>query len=128
MRDNAWIPGRLIGGTALIVGPLVFLAGLLVRYLGLQAADFTLRQQIWFNQQTFDAPSQLAAYAQHPGLVTAGYALFAAGAILLVPAVIAFARIVVRKSPTWRSGPARYSSSPCPRACTSPASTAPLSS
>ncbi|MDA3646689.1 hypothetical protein LZ318_02195 [Saccharopolyspora indica] len=96
---NAWPPGRLIGGTALIVGPLVWFAGLLVRHLGVRAAEFTPQQEAYFAAQTFDAPSQLAAYAQHPSLVTAGYALFAGGAVLLFPAVVTFARIVAARCP-----------------------------
>ncbi|MER7079638.1 hypothetical protein SAMN02982929_03085 [Saccharopolyspora kobensis] len=97
--SNAWPPGRLIGGAALIAGPLVWLAGLLVRHLGARAAEFSPQQEAYFAAQTFDAPSQLAAYAQHPSLVTAGYALFAGGTILLFPAVVAFARLVAARCP-----------------------------
>lgn len=96
---NAWVPGRYIGGAALIAGPLVWFAGLLVRHLAAEAADFTPQQQAWFDAQTFDAPEQLAAYVQHPALVTAGYALLAGGAVLLFPAAITFARIVATRSP-----------------------------
>ncbi|OEU96250.1 hypothetical protein [Streptomyces oceani] len=95
----AWVPGRVIGGVALIVGPLVWFAGLLVRHIGVQVADFTPDQQALFDKQMLTAPEQLTAYAQHPQLVMAGYTLFALGSVLLFPAVIAFARIVAARSP-----------------------------
>lgn len=97
--DNAWLPGRWIGGIALLVGPVVFLTGLVVRHVGVSMATFTPAQEAWFDEQTFAAPRQLAAYAQHPGLVTTGYTLFAAGAVLMVPALLAFGRVVARGAP-----------------------------
>jgi hypothetical protein len=97
--DNAWLPGRWIGGVALLVGPMVFLAGLVVRHIGVSVATFTPAQEAWFDEQTFAAPRELAAYAQHPGLVTTGYTLFAAGAVLMVPALLAFGRVVARGAP-----------------------------
>ncbi|MFF5211231.1 hypothetical protein [Streptosporangium sp. NPDC000396] len=62
---------------------------------------FTPEQLEWFDKQPFAAPSQLAAYVENPVLVTAGYACFAAGAILLCPAVITLARIVAARSPRF---------------------------
>lgn len=98
-HGSTGFPGRLIGGGCLIVAPLVFLAGLIVRHVAPLAATFTSEQQAFFDRQQFAAPAQLATYAQHPGLVTAGYALFAGGAILLFPAVVALARVVARGAP-----------------------------
>lgn len=89
-------PGRAV---ALIVGPVLWLAGLVVRHLAVETAGFSPQQRRWFDEQSFAAPEQLAAYAHNPELVTAGYALFAAGTILLCPATIAFARIVAATHP-----------------------------
>lgn len=97
--DNAWVPGRWIGGIALLAGPVVFLAGLVLRHIGVSVATFGSAQQAWFDEQTFAAPRQLAAYAQHPDLVTTGYTLFAAGSVLMVPALFAFGRVVARGAP-----------------------------
>jgi hypothetical protein len=97
--DCTGFPGRLIGGGCLILGPLVFLAGLVVRHIGSRVAHVTPEQQTAFDRDQLAAPSQLAAYAQHPGLVIAGYALFALGAILLVPGIVTFAGVVARRAP-----------------------------
>lgn len=105
-HSNAWVPGRFIGGTTMIIGPLVWFAGLLVRYLAVHVADLTPEQRARFDAQNFAAPRELAAYAQEPALVTAGYALFAGGTILLFPAVLTFARIVAARCPrlAWWGG------------------------
>jgi len=97
--DNAWLPGRWIGGIALLVGPVVFLAGLVVRHIGVVVAAFPPAREAWLDEQTFAAPRELAAYAQHPGLVATGYTLFAAGSVLMVPALLAFGRVVARGAP-----------------------------
>jgi hypothetical protein len=96
---NAWFPGRFIGGAALVAGPLVWWTGLLLRYLGLHSGAFTAEQLAAFSRQPFAAPSQLAAYLANPALVTAGYACFAAGALLLFPAFVTLARFVARRAP-----------------------------
>jgi hypothetical protein len=96
---NAWFPGRVIGGAALVLGPLVWWAGLLLRYLALHSGAFTAEQLAGFARQPFAAPSQLAAYLANPALVTAGYACFAAGALLLWPAFATLARVVAARAP-----------------------------
>ncbi|MDH2428216.1 hypothetical protein [Sphaerisporangium sp. TRM90804] len=96
---NPWFPGRIIGGTALVLGPVVWFAGLLLRHLGVRSAAFTPAQAEAFAAQPFAAPEQLAAYLAHPALVTAGYACFAAGALLLWPAFATLARIIAARSP-----------------------------
>ncbi|UJW30390.1 hypothetical protein L3Q67_35080 [Saccharothrix sp. AJ9571] len=96
---NAWFPGRVIGGAALVLGPLVWWAGLFLRYLALRSGAFTPEQLAEFAGQPFAARSQLAAYLANPGLVTAGYACFAAGALLLWPAFATLARIVAARAP-----------------------------
>lgn len=77
---------------ALLAGPLVWFAALLVRHLAVETAGFTTAERARFDAEPFAAPEQLAAYAQQPGLVTAGYALFALASILLCGTVIVFAR------------------------------------
>ncbi|MDI5975717.1 hypothetical protein [Amycolatopsis magusensis] len=96
---NAWFPGRVIGGAALVLGPLVWWAGLLLRYLALHSGAFTAEQLAEFARQPFAVPSQLAAYLANPALVTAGYACFAAGALLLWPAFVTLARVVAARAP-----------------------------
>jgi hypothetical protein len=63
-------PGRWVGGASLIAGPLLVLAGVLLR----------LRFDFFF-------PAQLSAYEHSPGLMTASYSLVAAGWVLLWPGV-----------------------------------------
>lgn len=75
-----------------MAGPLVWFAALLVRHLGVETAGFTAAERARFDAEPFAAPEQLAAYAHNPGLVTAGYALFALASILLCATVIVFAR------------------------------------
>ncbi|MGW5694166.1 hypothetical protein ACWEWX_25375 [Streptomyces asiaticus] len=98
-HDNAWFPGRVIGGTALVVGPVVWFVGLLLRYLSLHSGEFTSEQLEAFDRQPFAAPSQLAAYAENPTLVTAAYTAFALGTILMCPAVATLARVIAVRSP-----------------------------
>ncbi|GGP53760.1 hypothetical protein [Saccharothrix coeruleofusca] len=98
-HHDALFPGRVIGGTALVLGPLVWLTGLLLRHLAQRSATFSAEQVDWFARQPFAAASQLAVYLANPALTTAGYACFAAGAILLCPAVVTLAQIVAVHSP-----------------------------
>lgn len=77
---------------ALLAGPLVWFAALLVRHLGVETAGFTAAERARFDAEPFAAPEQLAAYARQPELVTAGYALFALASMLLCATVIVFAR------------------------------------
>jgi hypothetical protein len=77
---------------ALLTGPLVWFAALLVRHLGVETAGFTTAERDRFGAEPFAAPEQLAAYARQPELVTAGYALFALASILLCATVIVFAQ------------------------------------
>ncbi|MFF0740349.1 hypothetical protein ACFYVL_08090 [Streptomyces sp. NPDC004111] len=92
-------PGRHTGATALVLGSLVWLAGLVLRYLAMRSAGFTPAQLTWFGQQPFPAPGQLATYQASPALTTAGYGCFAAGAILLCFAFVTFAQVVAVRSP-----------------------------
>ncbi|MCK2213825.1 hypothetical protein MF672_008485 [Actinomadura sp. ATCC 31491] len=78
------VPGRWVEGTGLVLGPLLLLAGVLVRA---GADDFF--------------PGQLAAYAAAPGRMALSYALYAAGAVLLWPAVTGLARLIAARRPGW---------------------------
>ena len=98
-QTNAWVPGRIIGGTAMILGAIMWLAAMVMRFLGYRLGSFTAEQSAWFAQQPFAAPAQLAAYLQHPRLVTAGYAIFAGSCIVLGFGVLTLARIVAAGSP-----------------------------
>lgn len=92
-------PGRIIGGTALVAGPVIWFTGLLLRYLAYQTAGFTPEQRAAFDRQPFAAAGQLATYQANPALTTAGYACYVLGAIVLCPAFIALARRVGRRAP-----------------------------
>jgi len=82
--EEPWFPGRWLGGLSLIAAPLIFLTGILLR----------LRFRFFF-------PYQLAAFDQHPMLVTAAYNCFWAGNILLWPAVLIITQRIGRSKPDW---------------------------
>lgn len=67
-------PGRWLGGASLVLGPVLLLAGVLTRF----GPDFFF-------------PAQLSAYAAEPTRMSVAYGLFAAGHLLLCPAVLALA-------------------------------------
>ncbi|MFK4102935.1 hypothetical protein ACI2L1_23180 [Streptomyces sp. NPDC019531] len=77
-------PGRWVGGTAMVLGPPLMLAGVLLR------ARFH-----------FFYPDQLAAYERHPTLMATAYGLFAAGGLLLWPAVAVMAARIGARSAGW---------------------------
>lgn len=84
-RDNTifWFPGRWIGGLSLIIGPLLLLVAALLRI-----------QFHYF----YDA--QLAAYDDHPFLITAAYSCFVLGCLFLWPGIITLVRFIGMKYPT----------------------------
>ncbi|MFF7458613.1 hypothetical protein [Kitasatospora sp. NPDC008115] len=71
---EAPFPGRWVGGVSLVLGPLLLTTGVLLRW----PFDFFF-------------PGQLAARAEHPGLMAASYGAFAAGTVLLWPGVAVLA-------------------------------------
>ncbi|GAA2210527.1 hypothetical protein GCM10009850_059860 [Nonomuraea monospora] len=73
------IPGRWAEGAGLVLGPLLLTAGVLTR---VGADDFF--------------PGQLAAHAADPGRMAWSYGLYAAGVVLLWPAVTALGRRIGR--------------------------------
>ncbi|TMR94480.1 hypothetical protein [Nonomuraea basaltis] len=78
------VPGRWVEGTGLLLGPLLLLAGVLTRA---GEDDFF--------------PGQLAAYAAAPERMIFSYSLYAAGIVLLWPAVTALARRIGVTHPGW---------------------------
>ena len=89
---------RIIGGGAMLLGPLLWLTGLALRKVAVSTAGFTPEQQRRYADEPFAAPEQLAAYAANPGLVTAGYAVFLIGAVVMIPAVAMLARLAATRS------------------------------
>ncbi|MGW4475013.1 hypothetical protein ACWENQ_35565 [Nonomuraea sp. NPDC004354] len=77
-------PGRWVEGAGLLLGPVLMLAGVLLR------ADV----DGFF-------PAQLAAFATSPERMTLSYGAFAAGNVLLWPAVVAVVRRVWATRPRW---------------------------
>lgn len=77
-----WFPGRYIGGTSAILAPIILLIGVLLR--------------IEFH---FFFPEQLAAFQDHPTLLTTSYNFFVIGNILLWPAIITLARAIGKSKP-----------------------------
>ncbi|WP_258907641.1 hypothetical protein [Actinokineospora sp. UTMC 2448] len=91
VHRGSWFPGRIVGGAALVVGPVVWFAGLLIRYLAVDHSTSDV--------EPLAAVAELAAYERNPGLMTAGYALFAAGAILMMLALVTLGRLAAGRCP-----------------------------
>jgi hypothetical protein len=79
-NTDFWFPGRWIGGVSMVLAPILFLVGMLLRM-----------------QYHFFFPQQLEAYRDHPMLIVTAYNFFMVGNILLWPAVITLARMVGKK-------------------------------
>jgi len=77
-------PGRWVGGAAMVLGPLLMLAGAVLRA-----------------RVHFFYPDQLAAFQERPVLMSTAYGLFAAGNVLLWPAVVALASRIGTRRPGW---------------------------
>ncbi|MFI6098684.1 hypothetical protein ACIA8G_24265 [Lentzea sp. NPDC051213] len=77
-------PNGWVGGTALVLGPVLLLVGTLLR------APFN-----------FFFPDQLLAVAEHPTLVKAAYTAFLAGNVVMWPAVAVLAQEIGVRRPGW---------------------------
>ena len=77
-------PGSRFGAAALIVAPLLLLAGEAVR-----------------SGHDYFYPAQLAAMATVPGTILTSYALYTAGLVLMIPAFFALAGLIGRERPGW---------------------------
>ncbi|MDB5241706.1 MAG: hypothetical protein JWP57_2331 [Spirosoma sp.] len=82
--DTFWFPGRWIGGTSMIIGPVLLLLGELLRV-----------------QFDFFFPQQLKAFDEHPTRLVTAYSFFLAGNILLWPAILTLTRLIGRTKPAW---------------------------
>ncbi|MBN9319106.1 MAG: hypothetical protein BGN86_02230 [Caulobacterales bacterium 68-7] len=86
-EDAFWFPGRWIGGLSLILGPLLLLTAALLR----------IRFHFFFD-------TQLAAYADHPALITSAYSCFVVGCMFTWPGIVTLARAIGQTHPvlaTW---------------------------
>jgi hypothetical protein len=83
-REEFWFPGRWLGGTSMLLGPLLLLSGVLLRI-----------------QEHFFFPDQLKAAVERPDLMTAAYGLVAIGNIVLWPAILTLTHLVGRTRPRW---------------------------
>ncbi len=79
-NNDFWFPGRWIGGVSMILAPILFLVGMLLRM-----------------QYNFFFPQQLEAFRDHPILIVTSYDFFLVGNILLWPAIITLARMIGKK-------------------------------
>jgi hypothetical protein len=77
-------PGRWVSAVAMIGGPALLMTGILLR-----------------SPFHFFFPDQLAAYTRLPDLITAAYACFACGIILLGPAIMTLAQRIAATAPLW---------------------------
>ena len=84
LNGGSAFPGRWFSGSCLILAPLLLLAGIFLRI-----------------QFHFFFPQQLAAFQNHPLLVTAAYNFYLAGNILLWPAVVYVANTISDTRPGW---------------------------
>ena len=82
--DTYWFPGRWLGGTSLVFGPMLLLTGVLLRI-----------------QFHFFFPQQLIAFRDHPTLISCSYSCFLAGNILMWPAIVTLARLIGSSHPRW---------------------------
>lgn len=80
VTEDFWFPGRWVGGISMILAPILFLSGMLLRV-----------------QFHFFFPEQLEAFRDHPTLVIVSYNFFITGNILLFPAVLTLARMIGKK-------------------------------
>ena len=81
VTNNAfWFPGRWIGGISMILAPILFLVGMLLRM-----------------QYDFFFPQQLQAFNDHPVLIVTAYNFFIVGNILLWPSIITLSQLVGKK-------------------------------
>jgi len=81
---NWWFPGRWLGAASSILAPPLLLTGILLRI-----------------QFHFFFPQQLAAYRDHPQLMTVAYNCFLAGNIFLWPAVLSLGNLIGKRRPSW---------------------------
>jgi len=77
-------PNGWVGGTALVIGPVLLLVGTLLR-----------------SPFNFFFPDQLRAFAEHPELMRAAYTAFLAGNVVMWAAVACLVQRIGAKNPRW---------------------------
>jgi hypothetical protein len=77
-------PGSRFGAAALVLAPLLLLAGEVVR-----------------SEHYFFYPTQLSAMVVEPAVLLTSYSLYTAGLVLLIPAFLALAGLIGRERPGW---------------------------
>jgi hypothetical protein len=77
-------PGPHLGAAALVAAPVLLLAGEVVR-----------------SGHRFFYPAQLQAVLSEPGTVLTAYALYTAGLVLMIPAILALAGLIGGEQPGW---------------------------
>ena len=80
INEDFWFPGRWVGGISMVLAPILFLIGMLLRI-----------------QYHFFFPQQLQAFRDHPALIITSYNFFIVGNILLWPGIITLVRIIGKK-------------------------------
>ncbi|MEU6036229.1 hypothetical protein ABZ801_12545 [Actinomadura sp. NPDC047616] len=83
-----------LGGASMLISPLLLLVGESLRI----SADLLSPDG---PSTGFDYPGQLAAYQDHPALMTASYVVFALGWFALWPAFLSLAALIGRTRPGW---------------------------
>jgi hypothetical protein len=96
--NQFWFPGNYVGGISMILAPVVFLTGVLLR----------IRFHFFF-------PDQLAAYKSNQELMFTSYSLFLLGNILLWPAIVSLAHLIGKKNRLGLFGVPRWFYSGCLR-------------
>jgi len=99
MSSDHWFPGRWVGGTTLIVGPLLVLTGVVMRLPLLFAFPAEKLAALQAGGTYF--PLELAAFDAHPHLMITAYGAFLAGNIAMWPAVLTLASLIGRTHRTW---------------------------
>lgn len=84
MGEAIWFPGRWIGGISLILGPVLLLAGVVLR----------LPFHFFF-------PQQLEAFKVHPVRISVAYSTFVTGNVMMWPAIATLSRLIAARSPAW---------------------------
>jgi len=92
-------PRNLLGGLALVIGPLLWTSGLFIQWLARQQANLGSAELAALGSDTFAAPVLLAVHEREPGLSTAGWSLLLLGVLLLVPATVTLAQFASLRAP-----------------------------
>ncbi|WP_207508234.1 hypothetical protein [Telluribacter humicola] len=84
LNEHSAFPGPWIGGVSLILGPLLILTGALLRI-----------------QFHFFFPQQLAAFENHPALITAAYSLYSLGNVILCFGILFLVAVIGKWNRVW---------------------------